>query len=87
MTTRNLPAEAESWRRNLRPDSPLKEALEDVDGELLVRAYNVWWSAYSSGVSRSSTARRPEGVSARDAAQAAADANQKVLDLLRLRGA
>lgn len=79
---RNINAEAEFWRGNLRPTSPLKDALAGVEGELLVRAYNVWWGAYSSGISRSATARRPEGVSSRDAQKAASDANQKVLELL-----
>lgn len=82
MTTRNINAEAEFWRNNLRPTSPLKDVLADVEGELLVRAYNVWWGAYSSGISRSATVRRPEGVSSRDAQKAASDANQKVLELL-----
>lgn len=81
-TERNINAEAEFWRGNLRPDSPLKDALVAVDGTLLVRAYNVWWGVYSSGISRSTTVRRPEGVSSRDATRAADVANHAVLDLL-----
>lgn len=57
---RNINAEAEFWHGNLRPTSPLKDALADIEGELLVRAYNVWWGAYSSGVRRSATRAAPK---------------------------
>lgn len=82
---RDITREARQWRSYLRADNPLSASLADVSDDTLTEAYQTWWNAYTTGIRESPSSRRPEGVAASDAKNAAAVATSAVLELLGTR--
>ena len=82
-------AEARSWLTNpSRLDkTEMIKALRGMPIEVLVKAYDIWWGTYSSGIQRAPSNRKidgiQQGVREKDATAASEAATRAVLDFLR----
>lgn len=79
---RDILAEAKSWREHVRSED-LAALLVGLDETALVAAYNRWWSVYTTGIQKSPSSRRPEGVAGADAQRAGKDANAATIALIQ----
>lgn len=78
--TRDINAEAQQWRANVRHPILAKQIAE-LGADALIHAYEVWWQAYTRSVQSAPSNRL--GISTADAAEAGETANRSVRELLK----
>lgn len=78
-TERDVFAEAQAWRENVRHPI-LAGLIADLEGGALTGAYLAWWQTYTRCIQKAPSNRM--GVSSTDAAEAGETANRAVREFL-----